>query len=136
MIDKLKRFFERVGRSADAQQQREAMLDLLVWTMYADNVLTLPENDRIDQIAADLEWNSPDRPSVYISKATSKIRDVLSDPERADQLLEDIHRRLGTASMRKEAYDACYDLAQADGQLAAAEMKLLQTVRERFGIKS
>lgn len=135
MIDGLKRFFERIGRSADAQQQREAMIDLLIWTMYADTVLTLPENDRIDQITQEIEWDSPNRPSMYISQATPRIRDVLSDETRASELLDDINRRLGTDRMRREAYEACRELAGADGQLADEEMKLLQAVRERFGIK-
>ena len=136
MLEQFRRFFERIGRAADAQRQREAMIDLLIWMMYADNVLTLPENDRIDQITAEMEWEAPSRPSVYINTSISKIRDVLADEEKGRALLEEIHSRLGTDRMRKEAYEACRELARADGQLADEELQLLNTVKERFGIKS
>lgn len=134
MLEQFRTFFERIGRAADAQQQREAMIDLLIWMMYADNVLTLPENDRIDQITEEMKWEAPTRPSVYINTSISKIRDVLADEEQGKELLEDIDDRLGTKRMRQEAYEACRNIAQADGQMADEEMTLLNTVKEHFGI--
>lgn len=134
MIDQFKGFFERIGRAADAQRQREAMIDLLIWMMYADNVLTLPENDRIDQITEEMEWDSPNRPSAYVNVSIAKIRDVLADDGKAKELLDSIDQRLGSDKMRSEAYEACRELANADGQVADEEMKLLNQVKHRFGI--
>ena len=136
MIDQFKGFFERIGHAADAQKQREAMIDLLIWMMYADNVLTLPENDRIDQITEEMEWDSPNRPSVYVNTSIAKIRDVLADDGKAQELLDSIDKRLGSDKMRKEAYEACRELANADGQVADEEMKLLNRVKHRFGIEA
>lgn len=134
MLDDLRGLLNYVGRRADAQRQREAMIDLLLWTMYADKLLALPENDRIDQLADEMEWNSPTPASQYLNAAIAKIRDVLEDAEKAVVEMNSIYERLGTDEMRKDAYMACRDLAQIDGDVADEEREFLNSVKQRFNL--
>lgn len=134
MLEQLSGLLERIGSAANAQKQREAMIDLLIWTMYADNVLTLPENDRIEKVSEEMKWESAMPAAQYLNLSIAKVRDVLDNQAKADDLLEDIRTRLGTAEMRREAYEACRDLAKSDGEIADKEMDLLTTVKERFNI--
>lgn len=134
MLDHIRSLFKRIGSAADEQSQREAMVDLLVWTMYADNVLTLPENDHIDHVAGEMTWHSATRPQQYVNIAVAKVRDALDDSAKADAFLDDISERLGSDKMRMHAFEACRDLARADGELADAERHFLGTIKTHFGI--
>lgn len=134
MLDELRRLLNYIGRTANVQRQREAVIDLLIWTMYADNLLALPENDRIDRVADEMEWDSPMPAPQYLKVAIAKIRDALDDEEEAAAVMDSIYERLGTDHMRKEAYDACRALAQVDGEVADEEMDFLNSVKQRFDL--
>lgn len=134
MLDHIRGLFKRIGSAADEQHQREAMVDLLIWTMYADNVLTLPENDRIDQVTEEMNWNSATPVQQYVNVSIAKVRDAIDDESKAEALLNDISDRLGSDKMRSRAYEACRELARADGEVDDREMHFLDSVKSRFGI--
>ena len=115
--------------------KREATIDLLIWTMYADNLLALPENEKLDQITQEIPWDSPTRPDQYINAALARVRDVVADPTLADGCLDDVSRRLGSRKARTEAYELCRELAQSDGQIAERETQLLERIRHEFGME-
>lgn len=132
MLDNVRDLLNYVGSKANAQQQREAMIDLLLWTMYADKLLALPENDRIDELSAEMEWDSPTPASQYLQVAVSRIRDVLEDPEKAAAEMDSIYERLGSDEMRRNAYTACRDLAKVDGEVSDEEQSFLNAIKQRF----
>ena len=117
------------------QMEREATIDLLIWTMYADNLLALPETEKLDQITQEIPWDSPTRPDQYMNAALARVRDVVGDSSLEDGFLDDISRRLGSRKARTAAYELCRELAQSDGQIAERETKLLNKIREEFGIE-
>lgn len=132
MLDELRDLLNDIGRKADAQQQREAMIDLLLWTMYADKLLALPEADRIDEVSAEMEWESATPATQYLQVAVARIRDVLESEEKAAAEMDSIYERLGSDEMRRSAYEACLDLAKVDGEMADEELAFLNTVKQRF----
>lgn len=134
MIDELRGLLNYIGRRADAQRQREAMIDLMIWTMYADKLIALPENEHIDRLADEMEWDSPTPPSQYLQVAIAKIRDVFVDEKKAADEMDSIYQRLGTDEMRKDAYVACRNLAKVDGEVVDEEMDFLNTVKRRFDL--
>lgn len=135
MLDQIRRLFKRIGRTAAEQEQREAMIDLLIWTMYADNVLTLTESDRIDEITEEMQWDSPTPPRQYLNVSVARVREANDNPSKADDLLQDISNRLGSREMRLQTYEACKELAQVDGQVADQETRFLTWVEEHFRIE-
>ena len=134
MLDRLQRFVGSLGSLQGAQAQREAMVDLLLWSMYADRRIALPENDHLDQLPESLPWDAVTPFSVYVGAALARVRDVLSDPVLADRFLDDIYERLGTGDMRRRAHEASVHLAQVDGQVAEEEALFLDRIRTRFGL--
>jgi hypothetical protein len=134
MIDRIKSLFGKVGDVPISQPQREAVIDLLLWTMYIDKRLALPETERIDQVPEEMAWEAVTPFPQYINTTVARVREVLSDTDRAEALLDDIYARLGTEPMRRRAFDACRDLAQVDGQMADEESQFLEHVRTRFGV--
>jgi uncharacterized tellurite resistance protein B-like protein len=137
MLERIQKAFRRVNESDADQQQRKATMDLVVWMMYADSAITLPESDAVDRIVEELSGDDTALPlEQYVGSSTAKVRNALGDEEASEQLLTDIHERLGTPEMRQRAYDACRDLARADGHMADEEEAFLSTVRARFGIQA
>jgi uncharacterized tellurite resistance protein B-like protein len=134
MLEQIRGLFKRIVSAADEQKQREAMVDLLIWTMYADNVLTLPENEKIDQVTEEMEWKSATPAQQYIYVSIAKVREALDDPTKAESLLDDISERLSSDEMRMRTYEACRDLASVDGEVADKEMHFLNAVKKHFQI--
>jgi hypothetical protein len=134
MIDRIKSLFERVGDAPVSQPQREALIDLLLWTMYVDKRLALPEGERIDQVPEELSWEAVTPFPQYLNARVARVREVLSDAQQDEALMDEIYARLGTDAMRRRAFDACADLAQVDGQVADEEARFLERVRVRFGL--
>lgn len=135
MLEQIRGLFKRIASTADEQKQREAMVDLLIWTMYADNVLTLPENEKIDQVTDEMSWNSTVPAQQYIYASISKVRQALDDSEEAELLLNDISERLQTDAVRLRTYEACRDLANVDGEMDEKELTFLSRVKTHFGIE-
>ena len=133
-LERLRNLFGKVDAAALTQPQREALIDLLLWTMYVDRMLALSENDRIDQLPEELSWESVTPFPTYLNASFARVREVLSDEDEARKLLDDIYARLGTDAARRRAYDACLDLADIDGQVAEEERRFLEGVRMRFGL--
>jgi len=117
-----------------SQQQREALLDVLVWTMFADRHIAAPEQAEIQREARDLPWESGRSIDLYIDSAVRRARDVLGRAPAEEAYLADIAARLEDSAARSRAYEACRELAGADGELAPAEMDLLERVRVSFGL--
>lgn len=136
MLGQLVNRLKGLSSGAGAQMEREATIDLLIWTMYADNLLALPENEKLDQITQEIPWDSPTRPDQYMNVAIARVRDVVADSTLADGFLDDISRRLGSRKARAEAYQLCRELAQSDGQLAERETQLLDRIKAQFGIEA
>lgn len=134
MLTRLKERLSALGRLSVTQPQREALIDLLLLTMYADRKIAVTENEQIDQVPEELSWDSVTPFPLYVNTALARIRDGLSDPQVVEALLDDIYERLGSEAMRRRAYDACNELAGADGQVAEAEARFLERIRTRFGL--
>ncbi len=132
MIDTLTRLFRHTDDVAGHQQQREALLDLLVWTMYADDFLALPENDEIERLAEEMAWESITPVPQYLNAATARIRHVRAGQEDAGDLLDDIYQRLGDDETRTRAYDACRRLARADGKISEGELQFLDVLEDKL----
>lgn len=134
MLERLKGLFGKVDEAAMTQPQREAMVDLLLWTMYADRVLSLPENERIDQMQSELSWESVTPFAQYLSTSIARVREVLTDEEKADALMDGVYARLDSDAVRRKAYEAARQLAQSDGEIAEEEALFLERVRARFAL--
>ena len=82
-----------------------------------------------------LTWEG-DRPiEIYFNSSIRRARDMLSDPAARGAYLEEIARRLDTTVARQRALECCQAMAEVDGDLAAAEVDLLEQIRSSFGLE-
>ncbi len=131
------RFFELLTPSDQAeisQHEREAMVDLMVWTMFVDRHVARAEQAYLKESAGDLGWTGNYPIEVYIDASVRRIRDSLGSEAAEEAYLEDILARLPQPGARQQVYEACASLAGADGELAPAEAAHLERIKTRLGL--
>lgn len=116
------------------QAQREALVDVLVWTMFVDRHIAAPEQTFIEEQAADLRWSAPRPIGAFIDASMGRIRKVLGDDGAEESYLEDIARRLADDPARRGAHAACGELSRVDGEVARPEQEHLDRIARRFGL--
>jgi len=58
------------------QSQCEALVDILVLTMYTDGHLSLQEDEALKQKIKALPWDPNQSPSIYLSQSIAEAREV------------------------------------------------------------
>lgn len=114
------------------QAQREALIDLLVWTMFVDRHVASMEEAQIRKEAAGLPWEGIRSIESFIDASMRRTRDVLGSEDAERAYLDDIHERLADGPARQQALAACEALIAIDGDRAASELAHLERVTERF----
>lgn len=122
----------REETSQPGQEAREALIDLLVWTMLVDHRALAVEAHQIRNEAAGLTWSSGLSLELFIHQSLARAGDVLGDEEAERTYLDDICLRLGSDEGRAAALTACEKLIGVDGEQAALELAHLERVRRRF----
>lgn len=135
IADALRQFFSGSSAEEAAQQQREALVDLLLWMMYVDKRLDLSERELIDAEMDQLPWTAVMPLDQYIRTSLVRARAAISEEYMARKYLGEIKDRLATPEMRQEAFTLCKRLAEVDGDLAEDESDFLQTLRLVFGLR-
>lgn len=111
------------------QPQREAIVDLLSYCMYADNFVFLAEDRFITDTVAKFNWD-PKVPFEYIAvRSIDNARKAREDQEYREEFLASIKDRLGTAAVKGQALELCQELFVADGARSDEEDAVLQNLR-------
>jgi uncharacterized tellurite resistance protein B-like protein len=134
MFERVLNLFRKDQQAAQQrdQAQREALIDLLVWTMFADRHVASVEAQQIRKEAEGLEWDGHRSIDRFIDGSVKRVRDVLGSETAEAAYLDDIHHRLADADMRLRALAACEELIGIDGDRAEAELAHLERVKSRF----
>ncbi len=118
------------------QAQREALVDLLVWLMFIDKYVALPEQELIENAPGVKNWSSLTPFEQYLRDAITRARNAISNEGRTAGYLADIYARLGDPAARLAAYDACVVLADVDGTRAESESAFIHNVAKAFSLQS
>jgi len=140
VLDRFKAAYGRMlGRVDDEEptfssdDEHEAVLELLVATMFADANVTEAELDEIDAYGQDHGWNTPAFSfGQALGSATAKVRDAREAPDGTAALLAALSTRITTPGLRAEVPDACQLVASADGATVPAESAWLAQVEATF----
>ena len=128
----IQRLFQAKPEPTDGltQPQREAMIELLLLTMYADNRISLQEDDLIDSKLHQFDWESGIQPEYFLNQATQRIRAVIGHPEQEEKLLVSIREILATPKIRQQALLLCERLIESDQTTAPSESTFLAQVKQ------
>jgi len=112
------------------QPQREAMVDLLNYCMYADNLIFLAEDRLITDTVAKFNWDPKVPFDQFDARSVSNARNASESQVYRDQFLASIKDRLDTAAVKGQALELCQELFLADGAQSYEEDDVLQNLRQ------
>ena len=112
------------------QPQREAIVDLLNFCMYADDFVFLAEDRFITDTVAKFTWDSTVPFDQFDVRSIGKARNAKENPGYRDRVLASIRDRLGTAVVKGQALELCQDLFAADGARSEEEDAMFQNLRK------
>ena len=111
------------------QPQREAIVDLLNYCMYADNLIMLAEDRLIADTAAKFNWELKTPFDQFDVRSIDNARNARENPGYRDKFLASIKDRLDTAAVRGKALDLCQELFLADGAQSEEEDEVFQNLK-------
>ena len=104
------------GRAPLKQDEREAILDLLLLGIYFDNHLSLGESQEFESVVDSIEWESSLSITVYIYDATVRVRSARTSEEAITEFIEHVARRLSSNDSREYAFELLNRLFRTDGK--------------------
>jgi uncharacterized tellurite resistance protein B-like protein len=113
--------------------EHDAVLELLVATMYVDRKVTERELDAIERMGDEHGWSTESTSfGQALGQATSRVRDALEREGGVEALLASASDRITAAEVRSEIVGACRSIARADGITDQAESAWLAQVTKAF----
>lgn len=111
------------------QPQREAIVDLLHYCLYADGHVAHAEGRVIDSFVTTLEWAPNVGFSNYEAHSVANARRAREDATYRTEFLRSLRERLDSAKARQTALKVAEELLASDGKTTPAESTLLVEVR-------
>jgi hypothetical protein len=128
----IKKLFRKSEAPKDGltQSQREAIVDLLNYCTYADNLVMLAEDRLVADTVARFNWDPKIPFDQFDARSTGNARNARESQVYRDQFLASIRDRLGTAAAKGQALDLCHELFVADGARSDEEDVVFQNLRK------
>jgi uncharacterized tellurite resistance protein B-like protein len=123
-----KKLFNSTPQSPDGltQPQREAMVDVLFYCMYADNSLALKEEKILADTVGQFAWDPKISYDAYAARSIATARSVKESPATRVDFLASVAHRLGTPAVKLRTLGLCRQIFQADGDVSSGEQELLR----------
>ena len=116
LFEKLFNKDKNAPRDGLSQEQREAIIDLLILGAYTDNRLSLREEKAFESLTGTLSWESEIELSDYIKDAIAKVRSIRSNSSAKTGLLGEIKERLHSRSSVSKALNLLHKVFISDGR--------------------
>jgi hypothetical protein len=116
------------------QAQREAIVDMLHYCMYADKFIALSESRFVAAKVESFNWDPKISFEYYQGKSIGAARAALADAKTKERFFESVKQRLATTELRNTAFDLCQKLFVADGGKSADEFAFQGEIRKGLGI--
>jgi hypothetical protein len=117
-------------RDGLTQPQREAIIDLMNYCMYADNLVMLAEDRLITDTVAKFNWESKVPFDQFVLRSTGNARNARESQVYRDRFLASIRDRLGTVAVKEKALGLCQELFVADGARSDEEEDVFHHLRK------
>jgi uncharacterized tellurite resistance protein B-like protein len=126
-----KRLFRLTSKPEDGltQPEREAIVDVLHYCMYADKHVATAEDEFIESSTRRLDWDPNVSYEYYEGKSTAIARTALADPIPRVEFLAEIDRRLSNQG-KLIALQFAERLINADGVRHEQEIAAIAALRD------
>src|ERR1017187_1591210 len=109
-------------------QQKQALVDLLVLGMYADGNLDLIEDEKVRQVLDAIQFPSDSARQYFIDASFARARKHAGSPEATRNYVAEIAKSFPAPAMRRQVYNALEDSLTSDHKMADKECELLVVV--------
>ena len=114
------------------QSQREAMVDAMLYCLFADDYDDPMERQVLDRAIARFNWESETSIPDYILAASGRVHEAVGDPATEQNLLNDISNRLENWEIRFQAIQLCKILFYSDLFFSDEEVRALAQLKSAF----
>jgi uncharacterized tellurite resistance protein B-like protein len=112
--------------------QRQALIDLLILTMYADGHLTLIEDAEVEKVLVAMGYDTEFDRQKQLDASMTRIRQHAKTPELARVHATTLAQNFTAREHRLKIYSILEFLITSDGHITTAENQLLETIRQMF----
>jgi hypothetical protein len=116
------------------QVQREAIVDVLHYCMYADNFIALTESRFIAAKVDSFSWDPKISFDYYQGRSIGAARAALANAETKKKFFDSVRQRLPEGDLRKTAFELCMNLFSADGNKSTGEFASQGEIRKELEI--
>ena len=109
------------------QEEREALIDFLLFCEFADNHLSLAEDKILQEEIGRFSWDAVIDIDIYISSAAGRARQAKVNVKTEESFLKNAASRLQSSHAKTVAKTLMAKLFRSDGE-ADAEKALAETV--------
>jgi len=113
-------------------QQKQALVDLLVLGMYADGNLDLIEDAMVRQVLDTIQFSSNSARQYFIDASFARARKNGGAAKTTQSYVSEIAKTFPTPATRRQVYDALKESLFSDQRMADKETELLAIVSEEF----
>jgi len=113
-------------------QQKQALLDLLVMGMYADGNLADVEDRKIEGVLATMKFSSESDRKQFIDASVTRARECLGSAGSTRGRAAEMAKHFPTADLRRKAYNGLEELLASDNKVVDKENQFLGIVRDEF----
>jgi uncharacterized tellurite resistance protein B-like protein len=125
------KLFNRTPASPDGltQTQREAMVDVLFFCLYADSPLELHEEQIIADTVRQFSWDPQVSYDLYTARAIANARAVKESPAARADFFAPVAKRLATPDAKQRTLAVCREIFRADGDFSGREQDLFRELQ-------
>ena len=114
------------------QEQKQALLDLLLIGMYADHNLASAEDQRIQQLLDTFQFPSEYEREKYSDAAFTRASRQSASPEAIRAYVSQIVGHFPNREIRQRAYGILDELLTSDSKVTSEESELLKATKDIF----
>jgi len=115
-------------------EQREALLDLLVLGTYADNHIATAEDERIQKVLDTFEFESDYERKQFVDASFTRASRHAESPADARAFVTSIAPVFNSSELRRDVFALLGSLLASDGKFSSLESNFLTTVKEIFRV--
>lgn len=129
---RLRDLYGNISVHATAHREHEAVIDLLLLVMHADQHVSGAELDSIRSISEDSGFETDTFSfDQYFGAAVAKVRAAIAADE-VGALLDSIDERITSSVLRHSVFSAAHEVATADASVDPPEDEILAQIAARF----
>lgn len=111
------------------QPEREAIVDILNYCMFADKLIALSEDAMVESVAGTLNWDPKISFEYYEGKSIGAVRRAIGEKAYRAEFMESLRTRLVKPENRKLALSLADDLTKVDGTKTPEEFQALAQLK-------